>query len=263
MLRRDVERRPWVLIAVLVAMVAVAGLTYAGRGGGTVPTVSPVATVAASTGGEPATPSALSSPALSASPESTPPGGAGRTLPELLAMLPVRPEDRLGYERSRFRLWIDADHDGCNTRQEVLIAEAIEPARVGIGCRLGGGRWQSPYDGIQTTNPSAFDIDHVVPLAEAWDSGASAWTPARRTAYANDLDVPWTLIAVSASSNRSKGDRDVADWLPPAIDVRCVYVADWLAIKVRWSLAVDANEAAALASIAGLCPDTMSVVLAP
>ena len=68
---------------------------------------------------------------------------------------------------------------------------------------------------------------------------------------------------MSASSNRSKGDRDVADWLPPAMDFRCSYVADWLAIKVRWSLAVDPAEEAALASIAGVCTETMPVEPAP
>lgn len=185
------------------------------------------------------------------------------SLVTLLDLLPVRPEDRTGYERSLFVLWIDADGDGCNTRREVLIDEAIVAPVVSGRCQLSGGRWHSLYDGLETTNAATFDIDHVVPLAEAWDSGASAWTPDRRKRFANDLDVPWSLLAVSATSNRAKSDRDPADWMPPLTEVRCTYVASWLAIKVRWDLAIDARERDALAPLAGTCPDTMPIVAAP
>lgn len=188
---------------------------------------------------------------------------AGLSLVALLDLLPVRPEDRTGYDRSLFVLWIDADVDGCDTRREVLIDEAIVPPIVSAGCRLRGGRWHSLYDGFETTNPATFDIDHLVPLAEAWDSGASSWTRERRTRFANDLDVPWALLAVSAASNRVKSDRDPADWMPPLSEVRCTYVAAWLAVKVRWDLAIDPREHDVLAPIAGACRDTMPVVPAP
>lgn len=97
------------------------------------------------------------------------------------------------------------------------------------------------------------DIDHLVPLDEAWASGARSWSSARREAYANDLADPRTLVAVSLHENRSKGDRDPAQWLP-ARGV-CRYVADWVAVKLRWGLGVDSLERSALARVAARCPD--------
>lgn len=96
----------------------------------------------------------------------------------------------------------------------------------------------------------------MVPLAEAWDSGASAWTPQRREAYANDQDAETSLVAVTARSNRSKSDKDPAEWLPPAPDdaVRCQYVSEWVGTKLRWGLAADDTELAALRDIALGCP---------
>jgi len=123
--------------------------------------------------------------------------GSELRLDQLLAMLTVATEDRTGYDRSLFRHWIDADGDGCNTRREVLIDEAVVPPTVGGGCSLIGGRWVSLYDGLVLTDAGKLDIDHVVALAEAWDSGASAWSADRRMRFANDLDVGWSLIAVS------------------------------------------------------------------
>jgi hypothetical protein len=188
---------------------------------------------------------------------------SGATLAQLLASLSVAPEDRIGYNRSLFPHWIDTDGDGCDTRREVLIAESLDPVTIGSDCSLSSGRWDSLYDGVATTDPSTFDIDHLVPLAEAWDSGASGWTLDRRTRFANDLDFDWSLIAVSASSNRSKGDGDPADWLPPLTSVRCEYTAMWLAVKVRWSLSVDSVEASALESDISGCPQAVTVPLAP
>ncbi|CAL9674121.1 hypothetical protein SUDANB176_07636 (plasmid) [Streptomyces sp. enrichment culture] len=81
---------------------------------------------------------------------------------------------------------------------------------------------------IWVTSASGLDIDHMVPLAESWDSGASAWTAQRREAYANDQGADASLVAVTARSNRSKADQDPAEWLPPAAGVHCRYVAEWL-----------------------------------
>jgi hypothetical protein len=145
-----------------------------------------------------------------------------------------------GYSRSLFRHWIDTDKDGCNTRFEVLIAEAITKPRVGAKCFLSGGKWKSPYDGKVFTNPTGLDIDHMVPLAEAWRSGAWAWTAAQRMAFANDLDAAETLVAVTASLNRAKGDKDVANWLPPKS--QCKYLANWISVKSRFDLTVDPIE---------------------
>ncbi|WNI19189.1 HNH endonuclease family protein [Actinacidiphila sp. ITFR-21] len=173
----------------------------------------------------------------------------------LIERLPVAAEDRTGYERAKFRHWVDADRDGCSTRAEVLLDEAVAAPARGPGCKLTGGTWFSYYDDTTVDGPSGLDIDHMVPLAEAWDSGASRWDAARRQAYANDLDSPRSLVAVTAKSNRSKADQDVATWLPPAADARCHYLDDWVSVKVRWNLAVDPAERDALERLAGGCPD--------
>ncbi|MFK4156994.1 HNH endonuclease family protein [Streptomyces fungicidicus] len=175
---------------------------------------------------------------------------------EALAALPVQDEDRTGYERTKFRHWIDADRDGCSTRSEVLLEEAVTAPEQGARCALTGGTWYSPYDDTYFASARSLDIDHLVPLAEAWDSGASAWSAAERQGYANDLEDPRALIAVSAASNRSKADQDPATWEPPAAGYRCAYATDWVAIKIRWGLAVDTAEQAALSGILGACPNT-------
>ncbi|MFJ7146720.1 hypothetical protein ACIQVT_00615 [Streptomyces sp. NPDC100445] len=92
----------------------------------------------------------------------------------------MREEDRTGYERSKFGGWVDADRDGCNTRAEVLEAEAVMAPTQGPRCALSGGEWYSPYDDRYIQGRSGVDIDHLVPLAEARDSGASAWTAKER-----------------------------------------------------------------------------------
>ncbi|MEV0693075.1 HNH endonuclease family protein [Streptomyces sp. NPDC050388] len=186
------------------------------------------------------------------------PTHAAETLPlaEAVTRLPVGTESRDGYDRDAFRHWnTGADpSDGCNTRAEVLLSEAVEPPTVGPGCRLTGGRWFSYYDQVWVTSASGLDIDHMVPLAESWDSGASAWTAQRREAYANDQGASTSLVAVTARSNRSKADQDPARWLPPATDVHCRYIAEWVATKLRWSLTADETEVAALREVAGGCP---------
>jgi hypothetical protein len=181
------------------------------------------------------------------------------TLTQAIDHVPVAGEVRTGYSRDLFHLWIDADGDGCDTRAEVLVAEADDAPTVGSGCGLSGGRWYSYYDGVSQTSASSLDIDHVVPLAEAWDSGARSWTSSRREAYANDLGDSHTLVGVTASLNRSKGDQDVAEWLPPIND--CRYVKDWVAAKIRWGLSQDSTEKAALEDVAAGCADSSLTVV--
>ncbi|MEU8604732.1 HNH endonuclease family protein [Streptomyces parvulus] len=180
------------------------------------------------------------------------------SLTEAVAALPIAAESREGYDRDAFRHWnTGADPtDGCNTRAETLIAEAVEPPAVGAKCRLTGGRWFSYYDQVWVTSASRLDIDHMGPLAEAWDSGASTWSAQRREAYANDLGAEVSLVAVTARSNRSKSDQDPATWLPPAAEVHCRYVAEWVGTKLRWSLSADEAEAAAVREVAADCPGT-------
>lgn len=175
--------------------------------------------------------------------------------------LPTATEVRTGYSRDLFTHWIDADGDGCSTRNEVLISEADDPVTVGSGCALSGGRWYSYYDGASWTATSDVDIDHMVPLAEAWDSGARTWSSATRQAYANDLGDHRSLVGVTDNVNQAKSDQDPAEWLP-AQQV-CRYVSEYVAVKHRWRLSVDAAEKAALASVADGCTNTtLTVTLA-
>jgi hypothetical protein len=119
---------------------------------------------------------------------------------EAVADLPVAAESREGYKRSSFNHWVDADRNGCDTRREVLVAEALDPPQIGPGCELSGGRWYSYYDDKVVYSADDLHIDHVVALAEAFDSGASAWSAAQREQYANYLDRPEHLIAVTGRS---------------------------------------------------------------
>ncbi len=161
-------------------------------------------------------------------------------------------EDRTtGYNRALFKHWIDTDKDGCDTRAEVLIEEAITKPKVGAKCKLTGGKWISSYDGKTITNASLLDIDHMVPLAEAWRSGAWKWSSPQRQAYANDLEDSRALIAVTLSTNRSKGDKDPALWMPAK--EQCTYTENWIAIKVKYSLTVDAKEATKLNTLINSC----------
>lgn len=178
----------------------------------------------------------------------------------MVANLPVATEVRTGYDRDLFDLWLDEDGDGCNTRYEVLIAEATTAPTVGSGCALTGGAWLSYYDGETWTATSDLDIDHMVPLAEAWDSGARTWTAAQRNAYANDLGDDRTLVAVTDNVNQSKSDSDPAEWMPPLASVYCRYITEWTAVKTRWGLSVDTTEKASLTSYAAACTNSTVTV---
>ncbi|MFJ2738188.1 HNH endonuclease family protein [Streptomyces sp. NPDC087440] len=173
-------------------------------------------------------------------------------LQDALQVLIIQDESRAGYDRSKFRHWVDADKDGCDTRSEVLLEEAFLPARQGPKCTVSGGEWYSSYDNTYVGDAKKLDIDHLVPLAEAWDSGASTWTAAQRQAYANDLGDPRALLAVSAATYRSKADQDPTTWMPTEA-AHCTYVANWTAIKMRWQLTIDPAEANALAQTAVTC----------
>lgn len=165
-----------------------------------------------------------------------------------LKTIKIAPDVRDGYARSKFKHWSDLDKNGCNTRNDVIIAEALVKPKIEPGCKIvkDTGKWYSAYDALTVTNFSALDVDHMVPLAEAWDSGASTWTPEKREAYANDMGDSVSLIAVTAATNRSKSDQDPADWLP-AKDV-CSYLKNWVQVKVRWSLSMDDREVKAIRS---------------
>jgi hypothetical protein len=168
-----------------------------------------------------------------------------RKVQSLLNSLKVSPERPAGYNRNLFPHWDSVGH-GCTVRSIVLIEEARRGPSTGRACPVGSGEWFSQFDGVTVTDPGRLDIDHMVPLAEAWRSGARNWTTPVRRAFANDLGYSGSLIAVTASSNRSKGDQDPARWLPPRVSYRCTYISEWIAVKWRWRLRVDASEQAAL-----------------
>lgn len=169
-------------------------------------------------------------------------------------LLRTAPEHVGGYDRTLFRHWIDADKNGCDTRKEVLFAEAIVKPKKGAKCALSGGKWVSPYDGKSYTKDSGLDIDLVVPLAEAWRSGAWAWSAQQRQDFANDLTDSRVLIAVTAGAHRSKGDQDVKTWLPAKN--KCSYIEAWVAVKVRYTLTFDSGELSVIQSYFTSCPIT-------
>lgn len=190
-----------------------------------------------------------------------PKGSAVRTVARAMAGVRIAKERPAGYKRTLFTHWTDDDGNGCSAREDVLIAESLTPAQVdGFGCKVVEGDWYSPYDGLTHTDPAELDIDHVVALKEAWDSGAHSWTKARRRAFANDLSDARSLIAVTKSVNRSKGDKDPSNWMPPNRADWCRYIADWVAVKVRWGLTMDRSEHGRINKLArGECASTTIV----
>lgn len=167
-----------------------------------------------------------------------------------LSQLTVATEDRTGYSRDLFPHWITISGT-CNTRETVLKRDGTNVV-TDSSCAAVSGSWYSPYDGATWTAASDLDIDHLVPLAEAWDSGASKWTTAQRQAFANDLTRP-QLIAVTDNVNQAKGDQDPATWMPSRTAYRCTYVRAWVQVKYYYDLSVDTAEKNALTNYLASC----------
>jgi hypothetical protein len=108
------------------------------------------------------------------------------------------------------------------------------------------------YDDKDLTDPQALDIDHMVPLAAAWRSGAAKWTDEQRKDFANDLTRP-QLFAVSLQSNRAKGDQDPSTWKPPSHTYWCTYANNWITVKTFYKLSVTQAEKTALADMLATC----------
>lgn len=181
------------------------------------------------------------------------------TVQKAIDSLKVADESRTGYVRTKFKHWVGVGN-GCDSRKAVIISEAIVKPTVDKGCVIKGGEWLSIYDNTKVTEAGKLDVDHMVPLAEAWDSGASTWTDKDRELYANDQTDPRHLIAVTGASNRSKSDQDPAEWMPTNKAYACEYIANWVSIKVRWALSIDAKEKAALIANLKGCKATKIVV---
>ncbi|KAI0303339.1 hypothetical protein B0F90DRAFT_1809571 [Multifurca ochricompacta] len=154
------------------------------------------------------------------------------------------------YARSLFKTW-DIISGTCDTRETVLIRDGTNVV-TDSACSAISGSWVSPYDNVPTNLASDLDIDHLVPLKEAWVSGARNWTPAQREAFANDLTRP-QLVAVTDNLNQSKGDRDPALWMPPLASFHCEYIQAWITVKHFYSLTVDSAEKSALTTFINQC----------
>jgi len=204
-------------------------------------TAATLAAAAALTGALPASPAAAAPP--------TPPDKA-TSLAHLASLRVAAEGSSTGYSRDKFPHWITISGN-CNTREEVLKRDGSN-VQVGSDCYPTSGSWYSPYDGATWSNPSDVDIDHMVPLAEAWRSGASSWTTSRRQQFANDLSSS-QLWAVTDDVNQAKGDKDPAEWVPPRAAFRCMYARSWVDVKYRYDLSVDSAEKAALTNLLNAC----------
>jgi len=169
---------------------------------------------------------------------------------DLDALTVGRAQSMRGYSRDRFPHWADQG-GGCNTREVVLKRDGAD-VQVDRNCHVVSGRWNSLYDGRTATDPDTLDIDHMVPLAAAWRSGASTWDDEKRSRFANDLGRP-QLMAVSASVNRAKGDQDPSQWKPPNHGYWCTYAQNWITVKRFWQLSVTQTEKTALIDMLGTC----------
>jgi hypothetical protein len=145
-----------------------------------------------------------------------------------------------------------------NPTRPLLVESEVAPTLSSSGCTVTAGQWTTFYDDQTYTLASDVDIDHMVPVAEAWGSGAEAWSQQRRVAFYNDLDYAFALNAIDDGLNQSKSARGPEEWLPPANT--CQYVEAWTAIKIRWGLSADTAERDALAQEADGCPDSTVIV---
>lgn len=166
------------------------------------------------------------------------------------------PGSMVGYSREKFPHWSDAQEYGwdvsdtsCDARDAALIRDG-ENVQVAGGCDVETGTWLDPFTSQTFTDPSDIDIDHMVPLANAWRSGASEWDDAERERYANDPDV---LLSVEDNANQSKGDKGPEAWKPPNEDYWCEYAKQWVQIKGKYDLGVNDQEEQALAQMLGTC----------
>lgn len=190
------------------------------------------------------------------SPSDTGPGhkptgaSAAKAEQELEGLKVATPLTMSGYSRSKFHIWA-SQGDGCDTRDVVLKRDGSN-VKATEDCKITSGTWVSPYNGKTYTKPLQLDIDHVVPLGNAWASGAKNWTDDQRKALANDLTRP-QLLAVDLSNNRSKGDQDPSEWKPPSHDYWCTYAEYWVTVKSYYKLTVTSAEKTALSDMLGTC----------
>ncbi|MEU8778166.1 HNH endonuclease family protein [Streptomyces sp. NPDC048606] len=190
----------------------------------------------------------VNAPSALASPPAPISAAAARSY--LATVTPTTEGSLSGYSRTLFPHWGTVSGT-CNTRETVLKRDGVNVV-TDSACAATGGSWYSEYDGATWTAASDVDIDHVVPLAEAWRSGASSWTTERRRQLANDLTRP-QLIAVTDNVNQAKGDLDPGKWLPSRTAYRCTYARMWVEVKQYYGLTMDSGEKTALVNVLNGC----------
>ncbi len=181
------------------------------------------------------------------------PADAGKALKKLEVS---PPGSMAGYDREDFPHWSDAQEFGwdvsdsaCDVREAALMRDG-ENVAVGEGCDVESGRWRDPYTTRTYTDPLDIDIDHLVPLANAYRSGASNWDEVGRERYAND---PNNLLSVEDNANQEKGDKGPEAWKPPNRAVRCSYARRWISVKSEYDLTINPQEKAALRQMLATC----------
>ena len=183
---------------------------------------------------------------------------AGQSLLDWLKSQPAVPEDTTTkFDRSLWDVWNDVDKDCQDTRVEVLIRESKASPGFDASnkCKVIQGQWTSWYSLTIVTDPKSLDVDHIVPLKEAHESGAAKWSKEQKSLFANDLTKKRPqLRAVTASENRSKGAKEPHEWLPR--ENACAYVEDWTWIKHRWKLNFDDVEKSFLIKTLEICKNT-------
>lgn len=193
--------------------------------------------------------------ACGSSPMPTAPTGPLRSSSNSALTIAPVPVGLAPYERDAWKLWDDADGDCQDTRAEVLIEESLVLVlfRDVRHCVVDSGRWVDPYTNQTVTAAADLDIDHLVPLANAYRSGAWRWTSAQKERYANDLSYPWHLVAVTAAANRSKSDQGPESWRPPNGAFWCQYATAWIYVKQTWALTATPAEWQALQAMSASC----------
>ncbi|MEU1723887.1 HNH endonuclease family protein [Nonomuraea sp. NPDC005692] len=170
---------------------------------------------------------------------------------ELRELVVAEARSLRGYSHERFMpSWTEAE-GACDTREVVLRRDAVS-VTTDVDCEAVRGTWFSEYDGLTLHSEEQIDVDHLVPLANAWVSGANAWTDERRQAFANDLTRP-ELIAVSESVNLDKAGSSPATWRPPRRSYWCTYARAWITVKHHYGLTITYREKRALIRMLRTC----------
>ncbi|KAK5949526.1 hypothetical protein OHC33_009519 [Knufia fluminis] len=182
------------------------------------------------------------------SPTGIPSASSAEAMLERLTVAPLGSNE--GYDRDKFPHWITQSGE-CNTREVVLKRDGRNVTQ-NDECVAVAGTWPSPYDGKIWTDADDIQIDHMIPLANAWKSGASEWTTDQREAFANDLTRP-QLWAVTGTVNNDKSDSSPDEWKPPLSSFYCEYASSWVAVKENYNLTVTSDEKSALADMLDTC----------